>query len=190
MELAAYHYREAIAYGEDDALPSRRASEHMAAGGWHSTERVRRGPTQLDRAAELATDDDTRAAAELVRGRLEATVGGPDAALHHLDLALSLAKPDDVSLRAEALSWRSRALWLSGRWDEALASATASVETLAGQPDSPQRAQALARRAQLAMLRVSRRRCNSARRHWPSPSGSGTRSAWSTAGSTSPRRSR
>ena len=154
-ELAAYHYAEALAYGETSAAVSRRASELLATAGLAALQRgsyadARR---QLERAAELATDDHTRAVAEMLRGRLEATVGGPDAALRHLDLALSLAGPDEVSIRADGLSWRSRALWLSGRWDEALASATASVETLSGQPDSPQRAQALARRAQLAMLR-------------------------------------
>ncbi len=154
-ELAAYHYSEAVTYGETSAAVTRRASELLATAGLAALQRgafadARR---QLDRAAELAVDDDTRARAEMIRGRLEATVGGADAALEHLGLALSLAKHDDVSLRAESLSWRSRALWLSGRWDEALAAATAAVETLDGRPDSPQRAQALARRAQLAMLR-------------------------------------
>src|SRR4029453_3558216 len=89
----------------------------------------------------------------MLLGRLEATVGGPEAALRHLDRALSLARPGNVSLRSDALGWRSRALWLSGRGDEALAVAEDAVETLAGLPDSPQRARALARRSQLAMLR-------------------------------------
>jgi class 3 adenylate cyclase/tetratricopeptide (TPR) repeat protein len=154
-ELAAYHYAEAVTYGETSAAVLRRTSELLATAGLAALQRgsFRDSRRQLERAAELATDDHTRAVAEMLRGRLEATVGGPEAALHHLDLALSLAGPDDGPLRADALSWRSRALWLSGRWDEALASANESVETLAGQPDSPQRAQALARRAQLAMLR-------------------------------------
>ena len=154
-ELAAYHYAEAVTYGETSPALSRRASELLATAGLAALQRgsyddARR---QLDRATELATDDDTRAVAELLLGRLEATVGEPDDALHHLDLALSLAKPHDVSVRADALSWRSRALWLSGRWDEALAVATDAVQTLAGQPGSPQLARALARRSQLAMLR-------------------------------------
>jgi class 3 adenylate cyclase/tetratricopeptide (TPR) repeat protein len=154
-ELAAYHYGEAMSYGETSPVVSRRASELIATAGLAALQRGAYGDArrQLDRAAELATDDHTKAVAEMLLGRLEATVGGADAALLHLDLALSLAGPDDVSVRADALSWRSRALWLSGRWDEALASATDAVETMSGQPDSPQRAQALARRAQLAMLR-------------------------------------
>ncbi len=154
-ELAAYHYAEALTYGETSPVVSRRASELLATAGLAALQRGSYGDArrQLDRAAELATDDDTRAVAELLLGRLEATVGGPDEALHHLDLALSLAQPDDVTLRADALSWRSRALWLSGRWDEALAVATEAVRTLEGEPDSPQRARALARRSQLAMLR-------------------------------------
>ena len=154
-ELAAYHYAEALTYGETSPAVSRRASELLATAGLAALQRgsyddARR---QLERAAELATDDETLAGAEMLLGRLEATVGGPDAALRHLDLALSLARPDDLSLRADTLGWRSRALWLSGRWDEALAVATDAVETLAGLPDSPQRARALARRSQLAMLR-------------------------------------
>ena len=154
-ELAAYHYAEALTYGETSPAVSRRASELLATAGLAALQRGSFGDSrrQLDRAAELATDDDTRAAAELLCGRLEATVGAPDDALLHLDLALSLAKPDDVALRADALGWRSRALWLSARWEEALAAATDAVETLAGLPDSPQRARALARRSQLAMLR-------------------------------------
>ncbi len=154
-ELAAYHYGEALTYGETSPAVSRRASELLATAGLAALQRgsyddARR---QLDRAAQFATDDDTRAVAELHLGRLEATVGGPDDALRHLDLAVSLAARDDITLLADALSWRSRALWLSGRWDEALAAATEAVRTLEGEPDSPQRARALARRSQLAMLR-------------------------------------
>jgi class 3 adenylate cyclase/tetratricopeptide (TPR) repeat protein len=154
-ELAAYHYAEALAYGETSPAVSRRASQLLATAGEAALQRgshdvARR---QLERASELATDDDTLAVAEMLLGRLEATVGGPEAALRHLDRALSLANPGDVSLRSDALGWRSRALWLSGRWDEALAVAEDAVETLAGLPDSPQRARALARRSQLAMLR-------------------------------------
>jgi len=154
-ELAAYHYAEALAYGETSPAVAQRASELLATAGLAALQRgsyddARR---QLDRAAELATDDETRAAAELLLGRLAATIGGPDDALRHLDLAISLAGPEDVTLLADALSWRSRALWLSARWDEALAVATEAVDTLEGQPDSPQLARALARRSQLAMLR-------------------------------------
>jgi class 3 adenylate cyclase/tetratricopeptide (TPR) repeat protein len=154
-ELAAYHYAEALTYGETSPAVSRRASELLSTAGLAALQRGSYDDSrrQLDRAAELATDDATRAVAALHLGRLEATVGAPDDALRHLDLAVSLAGNDDATLRADVLSWRSRALWLSGRWDEALAAATESVETLEGRPDSPQRARALARRSQLAMLR-------------------------------------
>ena len=48
---------------------------------------------------------------------------------------------------------RSRAAWLSGRWDEALTSATEAVNALDGLPESPQLARALARLSQIEMLK-------------------------------------
>ena len=154
-ELAAYHYVEALTYGETSPEVSRRASELLATAGEAALQRASYDVArrQLERAAELATDDDTLAVAGLLLGRLEATVGEPNAAFSHLDRALSLARPEDASLRGEALGWQSRVLWLSGRWEEALAVAQAAVETLSGLPDSPPYARALARRSQLAMLR-------------------------------------
>ena len=154
-ELAAYHYEEALTYGDDSPAVSRRASELLAKAGEAALQRASYAAArrQLERAAELASADDTRAVAELLLGRLEATVGDPEPALRHLERALELAGADDASLRGEALGWRSRGLWLSGRWEEALAVAQEAVETLARFPDSPQRARALARRSQLAMLR-------------------------------------
>ena len=44
-------------------------------------------------------------------------------------------------------------LWLNGSWDEARSAADEAVAVLRGLPESPQLARALARRAQLAMLR-------------------------------------
>ena len=56
-------------------------------------------------------------------------------------------------MRADVLGWRSRILWLLGEWDASLEAADAAVSALAGLPESPQLARALARRSQLAMLR-------------------------------------
>ena len=62
---------------------------------------------------------------------------------------------DAAELRSDALAWRSRVDWLSGRWEGAVQAAGGAVEELRGRPESPQLARALARRSQLAMLRDS-----------------------------------
>jgi tetratricopeptide (TPR) repeat protein len=64
-----------------------------------------------------------------------------------------LVDPDDAAQRSDALGLRSRVCWLSGRWDEALSSANAAVAALAGLPESPQLARALARQSQVEMLK-------------------------------------
>ena len=51
------------------------------------------------------------------------------------------------------LAWRSRACWLTGRWDESFSSANAAVAALDGLPESPQLARALARLSQIEMLK-------------------------------------
>jgi tetratricopeptide (TPR) repeat protein len=87
-------------------------------------------------------------------GRSELGNGQLEESLAHLDAALELALTlDDARLTSDALSWRSRVCWLTGRWKEALASATSAIEALAGLPETVQLARALARRSQIEMLR-------------------------------------
>jgi class 3 adenylate cyclase/tetratricopeptide (TPR) repeat protein len=155
VELAAYHYGQAVAYGEDDPAVSRRAHELLqaaseAAYGRGAFEAAR---TQLERALELAVDETRMAAAELGLSRLDMTEGLNDSALARLDTVESLLGPDDAELRSDALGLRSRVCWLSGRWDEALSSAEGAVAALAGLPESPQLARALARKSQIEMLK-------------------------------------
>jgi class 3 adenylate cyclase/tetratricopeptide (TPR) repeat protein len=155
VELAAYHYGEALAYGEDDPAVSLRTFELLlaaseAAFGRGAFEAAR---MQLDRALELAVEDSQRAAGELALARLDATAALNDSALERLDAVESLLGPGDAELRSDALGWRSRVCWLSGRWDEALSSANGAVAALAGLPESPQLARALARMSQVEMLR-------------------------------------
>ena len=155
VELAAYHYGQAIAYGEDDPAVSRRAFELLltaseATFGRAAFEAAR---IQLERALALAVDDSQRAAGELALARLDATAALNDSALERLDAVESLLGPGDAELRSDALGWRSRVCWLSGRWDEALSSANGAVAALAGLPESPQLARALARLSQVEMLR-------------------------------------
>jgi tetratricopeptide (TPR) repeat protein len=76
-----------------------------------------------------------------------------DRVFAHLDAAEARLGPKDAELRSDALGVRSRVSWLSGRWDEALTSATRAVDALDGLPESPQLARALARLSQIEMLR-------------------------------------
>jgi len=155
VELAAYHYGQALAYGEDDPAVSLRAFELSlaasdAAFGRGAFEAAR---MQLERALELEVDDSQRAAAELALARLDGTEALFDDCLERLDAVEALLGPGDAELRSDALGWRSRICWLTGRWDEALSSANGAVGALAGLPESPQLARALARQSQLEMLR-------------------------------------
>jgi len=154
VELAAYHFRQAVAYGEDDPAVSRPAYELLlaaseAAYGRGAFDAAR---TQLERALELAVDESRLAAAELGLARLDMTQALNESALERLDTLESRLGPRDAELRSDALGLRSRVCWLSGRWDEALSSAHAAVAALAGLPESPQLARALARQSQIEML--------------------------------------
>jgi class 3 adenylate cyclase/tetratricopeptide (TPR) repeat protein len=155
VELAAYHYGQAVAYGEDDPAVSRRAFELLlaaseAAYGRGAFEAARR---QLERALELAVDESRPAEAELGLAQLDMIEGLNEHALERLDTVDGLLSPNDAELRSDALGLRSRVCWLSGRWDEALSSANAAVAALAGLPESPQLARALARLSQIEMLK-------------------------------------
>ena len=154
MELAAYHFRQAVTYGEDDPAVSLRAYELLlaaseAAYGRGAFDAAR---LQLERALELAVDESRLAAAELELARLDMTEALNESALERLDTVESRLGPRDAELRSDALGLRSRVCWLSGRWDEALSSAHAAVAALAGLPESPQLARALARQSQIEML--------------------------------------
>jgi class 3 adenylate cyclase len=154
VELAAYHYGQALDYGEADPSVSQRAFELFLAASELAFGRgaFEAGRLQLDRAAELAADDRERATVQLALARLDVTEAFFYDALERLDAVETLIGAEDRELRADVLGWRSRACWLSGRWDEALASADAAVAALSGLPESPQLARALARRSQIAML--------------------------------------
>jgi class 3 adenylate cyclase len=155
VELAAYHYGQALAYGEDDPAVSRRAFELLIAASDAAFARAafHTARLQLDRARELAADDVQRAETEVGLAQLDMTEALFARALDRLDTAEALLGHGDARLLAEALALRSRVCWLSGRWDEALESSHRAVDALAGLPESPQLARALARRSQLEMLK-------------------------------------
>ncbi|HKA27545.1 MAG TPA: adenylate/guanylate cyclase domain-containing protein [Gaiellaceae bacterium] len=155
VELAAYHYGQAVAYGEEDPAVSERAYELLlaaneAAYGRGAFDAAR---SQLERALELPVDERRRAVAELGLAHLDMVAGLNESSLERLDTVDGLLGPDDAELRSDALGLRSRVCWLSGRWDEALSSANAAVAALAGLPESRQLARALARQSQIEMLK-------------------------------------
>ena len=153
-ELAAFHYGQALAYGEDDPAVSQQAFEALltaseAAFGRADFEAAR---TQLERALELV-DDDRRPTAQLALARLDYTEGRFESALGALNLLKAQLKSDHPELRSDVLGWHSRTSWMSGHWDNALSSANAAVSALDGLPESPQLARALARLSQIEMLK-------------------------------------
>ena len=153
-ELAAYHYVEAIAYGEDDPAVIRRACDTLLAAGAAAMQRGAyvAARTQLEHAARVAAEADQRAAALFALAELDAGEARWEDALVRLESAEE-AQAGDPSMRSSVLALRSRVYWLTGEWDAAFESANGAVAVLAGLPESSQLARALARRSQIEMLR-------------------------------------
>ena len=154
-ELAAYHYRKALEYGETDADVVRRAHAMLLAAGESA---LRRGAfiaarAQLEYAEPLAADDGQRAATLLALGELNATEAHWDDAIRNLRDAERFVAAGDAVTRSAILAWRSRVGWMVGDWQGALEAANGAVDALAGLEESEQLARALARRSQIEMLR-------------------------------------
>jgi class 3 adenylate cyclase/tetratricopeptide (TPR) repeat protein len=154
-ELAGYHYREAITYGEDDPDVLHRAYEVLLSAGTRATRRAAFAAAveHLEAALDLASTPDESAAVLIALADGTSHDGRWDESRRRLDQVDALDGVDP-RLRSEALGWRSRVSWLTGRWEEALASANEAVSALDGLPESPQLARALARRSQIEMLRT------------------------------------
>jgi tetratricopeptide (TPR) repeat protein len=153
-ELTAYHYREAIGYGEDDPEVLHRAYTVLLGAGEAAIRRAALGAAQehLEAAFDLASSPDDKGTALI--SLVEATLhsGRTAETLRWLDKADGIDGLNDL-LRSATLGWRSRVLWLTGQWDEALLAANSAVTALDGHPESAQLARALARRSQIEMLR-------------------------------------
>ncbi len=122
-ELAAYHYGEALAYGEDDPAVARRAVEALLTASEAAFKRADfagRARHMVERALALDADGRRARSSRCVRlGLHRRALGG--ASLSELRPASRpSSSPDDAELRSDVLAWRSRASWLTGRWDEAL----------------------------------------------------------------------
>jgi class 3 adenylate cyclase/tetratricopeptide (TPR) repeat protein len=153
-ELTAYHYLQAVALGDPDVELARLASAQLSSAGDGTLAQgaVETAREHFERAFEVAPDDRSRGVAEL--GLARVTSGYGPAARARLDSAVAtFERLGDPLLLAEALSWKSRADWLAGHWDDAFVAADRAVAVQEGLPASPQLARALGRRAQLQMLR-------------------------------------
>jgi class 3 adenylate cyclase len=153
-ELVGYHYREAIAYGDDDPEVAKRAYDILVIAGRGASRRAAFGAArdQLSAALGFADDDERRAQALIGLVELDVMEARWREARTHLDEADKLTQLAPT-VRSEVLAWRSRTSWLTGRWAEGLEAAEAAVAELAGLPESAQLARALARRSQIEMLR-------------------------------------
>jgi class 3 adenylate cyclase len=154
-ELAAYHYDQALEYG--DTSPETRARclrLLLAAGGAALSRTAGESARRLfERAVDLAADPHARTRALLGLGRAELLISGSRRAVDVLARASSEAsEAGDPRLLADALGLHSRANWLAGRYGEAMRTATAAVEALDGHDETPQLARAVARLSQLEML--------------------------------------
>ncbi|MDX6516103.1 MAG: hypothetical protein QOH73_1769 [Gaiellaceae bacterium] len=163
LELSAYHYAEAVAYGEDDAGVREKAYALALAAGQAAFQRAAFGAAtaSLERAVSLAPTPAARIEPELLLLQMDSLAARFERVVERLDALEPLA--DDPQARAEILSWRSRTYWVTGRWADAMTAAGEAVSVLSGLPESVQLARALARRSQLSMLKALPRAVEDAR---------------------------
>ncbi len=155
-ELIAFHFDQALHWGEDDEGLRRSAFQAALTAGdaaarrgaYTSAERL------LGRALELATDPEERSRALVDAAHVDIHGSEYERALARLAEVTVIADGlGDTKLRADALGLRARASWLRGYWAEALEAAEAAVAALEGVGESPELARALARLSQIQMLR-------------------------------------
>ena len=156
-ELAAYHYGEAIAYGEDDRRSSRRAVDSLLRAGRRPSAEARSSPREPRSSAplRLSADDDQRRSALLALAELDATEarwttrsGAPRRRSRSSARRTASRACARRCSRGARVSAGSRA---AGRRRSLRRTAPSSA--LAGLPESPQLARALARRSQIEMLK-------------------------------------
>jgi class 3 adenylate cyclase/tetratricopeptide (TPR) repeat protein len=156
-ELVAYHYEQALRWGDADPGLGHRAFEALIAAGDSA---VRRGAYSsaeglLARALELAPTEAERARALLGAARIDVALVQYERALSRLDEVVAVADAiGDAAMKADALGFKARAAWLHGSWHVTLRSGELAVAALEGLPDSTELARALARLSQIQMLRA------------------------------------
>jgi len=155
-EIAAYHYLQALHYGDDDPDLLTHAFDLLLSAGDAALARaaLTSADSLFSQAAELAPDRGAHARALLGLGRTMTGEARYDDALTLLNNAQELAHAAGAtSVEADVVSWLTRVSWLSGHWNDAVTQASDAVAILDGLPESPELARALARRSQIEMLR-------------------------------------
>ena len=155
-ELAAYHYVQALEYGDDDTALAARAFELLLAAGESAIARaaVPSAVALFERALTIAADDRSQCLVLVALARSDIATLAYDRARVRLLEAVGLARADsDPLLVSEVLGVLTRLSWVSGHWDEAMSYAVQALDALEGQPESAALSTALARRSQLEMLR-------------------------------------
>jgi len=155
-EIAAYHYLEAVRYGDDDPDLLMHAFELLlsAADAALARAALTSADSLFGQALELARDPGGRARALLGLGRTATGTARYDDALALLREARERAQEAGAtSVESDVVAWLTRVSWLAGRWDDAVVLANEAVTMLDGLPESPELARALARRSQIDMLR-------------------------------------
>ena len=153
-EIAAYHYDQALEYGDASADTRERCLRLLLAAGGAALSRAAGEPARrlYGRAAELAAEPRDCARALIGLGRAELMLSGSRAADVLARARDEADRASDRRLLADALGLLSRANWLAGRYGEAMQAATAALDALVGLDETPQLARAVARLSQLEML--------------------------------------
>jgi predicted ATPase/class 3 adenylate cyclase len=155
-ELIAYHYEQALLYGDRDAELERLLFEALRSAGLAAVLRGAYATAEglLARALHIAPSELEHARTLVIAARVGIASRRYDPAVSQLDQAIEVAaRSGDVNLQADGLGWKARVCWLQGSWREALVSAQAAVGALEGLPVSRELARALARLSQIEMLR-------------------------------------
>ena len=155
-ELIADHLIRAIENGADDPLLFRQAVDAQRRAGQAA---LARGAAQsalpmLMRAHELSDDPAERRRIDLLIAEAAVHASAGELVQERLQPLLEQAERDaDDGLLADVLPLLSRAHWILGDYDRAAETAARAVAVLGEDADDAQRAHAVARHAQIQMLR-------------------------------------
>jgi tetratricopeptide (TPR) repeat protein len=155
-ELIADHLIRAIENGADDPLLFRQAVDAQRRAGQAA---LARGAAQsalpmLMRAHELSDDPAEQRRIDLLIAEAAVHASAGELVQERLQPLLEQAERDaDDGLLADVLPLLSRAHWILGDYDQAAETAARAVAVLGEDADDAQRAHAVARHAQIQMLR-------------------------------------
>lgn len=155
-ELIADHLLRAIENGADDPELLRRAADAQRRAGLSALARgaARSALPMLMRAHELASDAAERQRIDLLIAEAAVHASAGELVWERLHPLVEQAERDgDDELLADVLPLLSRAHWILGDYDQAAETAARAVAVLGEGGDDARRAHAVARHAQIQMLR-------------------------------------